>query len=422
MSNMPKENLPPIIQDLIYAEEYKLLDDPVGRAIKRVHRAGVADDFSISLIQSRVSRHKINQAFAGLFTIPKMSRGDLILGHDKNGNEIRIPSQYLNEPSLTVASTGSAKTARSKFMILQQADKVKGMWLFDLRKREFAILKPYLKRLNIDLIIIPGRKLRLNPLQVPEHTDPGDYAPNISETLTRILKLPARATKLSHSTILQLYRKFGILEGSQKYPTLFDLRESVARNKDANPQARQALVDSLDPLLLSLRDVLCYRLGWSTGELAKRHIVFELGGLAEQDKDLLLNTLFIGEFSSRISKGISNPKMDLLIYCDEAAKLVGQEDSSISDMIKLIRGTGIGLDLSVQSAQVASSILSNAPNRFLGRCTNSADYKIVGASMGLTQEQCRWLSINLVPGLFLGHVGQGSWRLPFLFRVPKLKI
>ena len=43
----------------------------------------------------------------------------------------------------------------------------------------------------------------------------------------------------------------------------------------------------------------------------------------------------------------------------EAARLVNDAESSISDMIGLIRGTGIGLDLSVQSAQVAPSIRSN---------------------------------------------------------------
>ena len=61
--------------------------------------------------------------------------------------------QFLNAHSLTVAGSGAGKTTASYFKILQIAPLVKGLWLFDLRKREFAILKPYLARLGIDLII-----------------------------------------------------------------------------------------------------------------------------------------------------------------------------------------------------------------------------------------------------------------------------
>ncbi len=419
---MAKEQLPQIIEDLLYAEERRLLDDPVGRAIKEVIQAGVADDFIRGFLHDRVRKNKIQEVFAGPFPMPHLTDGDLILGKDQRGNPISIPFYYFNEPSLNVGSTGSGKTTRGKFVALQMGTRVKGLWLPDFVKREFAALKPLFRRLGIDLIIVPARRLRLNPLQVPEHTNPLDYAPNISEILVRTLVLPPRATKLLHTTILSLYEEFRILEGSKYYPTLFDLRESIARNRKANPQAREAVIDSVDPVLLSLKDVLCYRYGWTTTELAKHHIGFEFGGVSETDKNLLFNTLIIGEFLSRISRNISNPTMDLYICCDEAARLVGKEDSSISNMIGLIRGTGIGLDLSVQSAQVASSIFSNTPNKFIGRCTNAADYKAVGSSIGLTQEQCRWLAIHLVPGTFLGHLGQGSWRFPFLFRVPKMNL
>ena len=172
---------------------------------------------------------------------------------------------------------------------------------------------------------------------------------------------------------------------------------------------------------MSIGSILRYRLAWKTNELAQKKIVFELGGVSEMDQDLILNTILLGEFSRRISKGISNPRMDLYINCDEAARLVGETDSSISDMIGLVRGTGIGLDLSVQSARVAPSILSNSANKFIGRCSSAADYEIVGSAIGLTREQRRWLATHLVPGLFVGSLGQG-WRHPFLFRIPRMSL
>ena len=97
-------------------------------------------------------------------------------------------------------------------------------------------------------------------------------------------------------------------------------------------------------------------------------------------------------------------------------------DTSISEWIGLIRGTGIGLDLSIQSAQLAHTILSNTPNKFIGRCASATDYDQMGSAIGLTVEQRRWLATHLVPGLFLGSLGQGSWRWPFLFRIPSFDL
>jgi hypothetical protein len=302
------------------------------------------------------------------------------------------------------------------------AGKVNGLWLFDFRKREFGLLAPYLERVGVKLNVVPARKLCLNPLQVPYGTDPREYAPNIADALKRVLKLPQRAEKLLHSTILQLQAEFGVRKGSQRYPTLFDLREAVAADKRANPQARQAIVDSLDPVLLSIGDVLCYWYGWTTRELAKRHLVFEFGGISDTDKDLLVNTLILSEFMSRISQGVSNPGMDLFICVDEAARIIGSSEHSIADLISVVRGSGIGLDLSLQSADVTRSVLSNVPNRFVGRVTSHTDLEVVGSSLGLTQEQRRWITRHLVPGTFVGQLGQGAWREPFVLRIPPMRL
>ena len=95
---------------------------------------------------------------------------------------------------------------------------------------------------------------------------------------------------------------------------------------------------------------------------------------------------------------------------------------SISDLIGLVRGTGIGLDLSAQSADVVSAVISNTANKFVGRCGSATDYNLIAAAMGMTNEQRHWLSLNLRPGLFVGQVGEGNWRRPFVVQIPKMKL
>ncbi len=413
------EKLPKLIEDLLYAEEHRLLNDSIGRAMKRAIGCGVADRFIMDFVDQRVRTHRIRQAFTGPFPMPKLTRGDFLIGLDLRGRPLFCPSQFFGEPSLTVGSTGCGKTTKSRFWLLQLAAK-NACWGLDMRKREFAILRPYLARIGVSLRVVPARQLKLNPLQVPYRTDPREYAPLIAEILVSALKSPPRATKLLHATILQVYAECGVLDGTERYPTLFDLRETVAADRGANRQAQQAVLDSLDPVLRSIPEVLAYRYGWTTHALARRHIIFEFGGISETDKDLLVNTLVLGEFVSRISQGISNPKMDLYICCDEAARLVRSSDDCMSDLITVVRGTGVSLDFALQSAELSKSIMSNSPNKFLGRCSSYSDLEVIGASMGLTRDQRRWVTKNLVPGMFVGQLGQGDWREPFVFRIPKM--
>lgn len=137
-------------------------------------------------------------------------------------------------------------------------------------------------------------------------------------------------------------------------------------------------------------------------------IAFLLGGTAETDKDLIVNTLVLQAFFQKLSLGISNPdKMSLFILCDDAARLVGRADSSISDVIQVARGCGIGMALLNQSAQMSPSVLSNTPNKMIGRCSSFHDLQVLGSSIALTAKHQQWLLRNLIPGLFLMSFGQG---------------
>ncbi len=208
-----------------------------------------------------------------------------------------------------------------------------------------------------------------------------------------------------------------------EFPTLYDVHRAVRDNQRANPQARQAILDALEPILFSLRDVLSYRRGWSTKDLADKRIVYELGGISDAEKDLILNTLLYQEFTSRIAQGISNASMSLWVCCDEAQRLVSPANPTggLSDLLSLVRGAGIGVDLAVQNAHVVPSILSNTAVKVIGRCGSASDYDVIGQAMGLTVEERRYLAHKLVPGTFLTQLGEGSWRYPFLCRVPRME-
>jgi len=72
-------------------------------------------------------------------------------------------------------------------------------------------------------------------------------------------------------------------------------------------------------------------------------MVFEYTGQPEAGKDLILNYLVLSEFISRVSRGISNPGMDLWMNIDEGQRLFSQKKelgghsgNSITDLAGLV--------------------------------------------------------------------------------------
>lgn len=421
---MRKNNPSQTTLDLLYAAQNGLLEDPVGRAIHRVIELGVAGSTEIGWLRERVCKHRTAQLFAGPFRQVPKTHGEIIIGMDSKKRPIRMSVQALCAHTLTLGGSGCGKTTKSRWMILQAGRFVRGLWMFDFRKREYRCLVPWFEAMGLETIVVPARMLRLNPLQVPFGVDARAWASRVADMLVQVFRLPPRATKLLNLTMLDLFERFGVTSGKTQYPTLFDLREAIAANRDANSQARSAIVDALDPVLVSIREVLCYRRGWSTSDLAKHRIVFEFDGITEVEKDLLLSSLVLPEFTARVAAGVSNTRINLLVCCDEAARLVSASGSSggIGDLIGLVRGTGIGLELAVQTADIAPTVLSNTATKFIGRCGSSADYNTMAEAMGLTTEQRRHMAQALVPGMFVGQFGEGDWRYPFLYRVPPVDL
>ena len=414
-----------LTEDFLYCHHEKLLDDEVGEAMRHIYNNGVCDDVIAGMFAHRVSKEKYKRAIYGvqLFKEPKLTEGNYIVGYDQYKKAIRSYIQYMNAHILTIAGSGAGKTNLSRFRILQVAHRIKRLWLFDNQKSEYAPVKPLLSETGVHLLVLPARVLRINPLQAPVGVTIQEWIPRVSDMLVQVLELPPRASKLLQSKLFSLYQRFQ--PEKNLYPTLYDLFELVRNDKELNPQARMALLDSIEPVLLSLSPkVLAYRYGWPSSELAKRHICFQFAGVSETDKNLLLNTLVLSEFTHRISCGISNQQMDLMIVVDEAQRLCSSKDnfSAIAALIGLVRGTGIGLDLSLQSAHgLIPQIISNTASKIVGRCSSGMDYEAAGKSTGLDSKQIEWLQMNFEPGMFVGKFGEGPFRYPFVFRVPLIK-
>lgn len=420
-----------IDKKILIGSEMGVFNNPLGRKLRQLHGLGVLDPWTIGQINSKVDKRLRKEAYRrNPFKQPQLHSGELTLGADDKHCSVKSPIQYMNAGSLLVANTGSGKTTLISYYATQIAHHVRGMWLVDLRKKEFRLLKAEFANRGIDLVIVRSRKFKINPLQVPVHVDPYEYASTIADVLVKVLNLPPRASVLLSSSIIKMYKKFNIFNGGQKYPTLFHLFEEVRNNRAANSQARQAILDNLEAILLAFgTEMLGYYRGWPVHELAKLHLALELSGQPEAGKDLVLNYLVVAELISRISQGISNQGMDLWMSIDEGQRLfsqkkesIGHGGNSITDLAGLVRGIGVGLFISVLTPDdLSSKIPAITSTKLIGRCGTIGDYTAAGQFIGLTKEQIFWCAHNMKPGMFVGQVSDGPWRYPFLFKVPKMR-
>jgi len=404
--------------------------DPFGRKLLRLYQLGILDPWTTGQINKRVDKALHRKAFTSdtMFKEASLNSGELLLGADYYcKGPLTTHLQYLNAGSLLTGNTGSGKTTLVSHFARQIAQHVKGMWLVDLRKKEFRLLRPLFLQYGIELLIIRSHAFKLNPLQIPSRVDPREYAATMADVLAKVLNLPPRASVLLSSTIVKLYHQYNVSNGGRRFPTLFHLFEAVRNDKIANAQARQAILDNLEMILLSLGPaVLGYYRGWNIHELAELKLALELTGFPESGKDLILNTLVASEFIFRIATGISNKNMDLWMSLDEGQRLFSQHKeistytgNSITDLAGLVRGAGIGFFISVLTPDdLSSRIPSITSTKIMGRCGSIPEYTAAGRYMGLTPEQITWCAHHMVPGMFVGQIGDGKWRHPFLFTIP----
>ncbi len=431
MARLDKDGLSNFDRDLLYGLEHGLLGDPFGQWARLACDVGLKDSKIVEEVESRAHRHRRHLALRGVpFPEVRFDQGEVVLGVDPTSNSrpLGVRLRTFAGHALVIATTGAGKTTRNYFLALQMGRLVPAVWLFDLRKREWSKLVSCFARLGKELLLVPGRALKLNPLQVPHAVDPAQWAAVCAEMLTSVLRLPHRASRMIQTVIFHLYRQFGVIDGGASYPTLWDLFQAVKTKRDANPQSRLAVLDNLEPVLLSLGpEVLGYRFGWRTHDLARYALDFELTGLTETDQNLLLNTLLLSEFTSRVAQGLSNVPLNLWVCLDEAQRLCAAapqgEGSVITDLIGLTRGVGIGLDLSAQSTHgLAPPVLSNTNIKQIGRCGSLTDIQAIGSCMGLSSEQVRFIQQKLETGSFVTQLSDGAQRAPFLCRVPRMNL
>ena len=420
-----------VFRDIVWGIHHDAFDNEIGKALIRAWSLGARDPKIGNLIQAQVHPLQVREAFGELlpFRKPRLQSGKIVLGASSDGREVRVPLPWLNAGLLLVGNTGASKTNLIKWLIVQIASLVKGLWTTDLYKQDLRHLKPLLSRVGVHWVVLRPRDLRLNILQA--EGDPATYVPLAIDLLNRVLEVPVRAVSILRAVCFQLYDEFGIWRGRRdEWPTLFDCYEQIKATPGLNVPAREALLDRLGALLVQVTPVVAAnRSAWKPSELSRYHIDFEMRGASEQIRTLTVSHLLFSVLYHRLEQGASNRRLDTVIAFEDAQRFFSDRSSTSQDITPveeiagLIRGTGISLWGACQSmAGLARGLIPNLTTKIMGRLGSHEDYRRLGADMGMNPQQIEWAKLHLGPGQFVAQVAEGQWRRPFVLKVPRLDV
>ncbi len=357
---------------------------------------------------------------------PQYFRDHVLLGKIKGTNSpFWYPIPDLTKHLLMLGKTGSGKTNLLYLVIAQLLQRV-AVWIFDYKQdfRHLVRMFPG-KFLVFDLV----KTFKCNPLCPPPGVHPKKWLGIVSDLFCRCNSLLEGSLGLLVGEIDKLYKKHGIYDGSEKYPSFYELYERL-KNLPLNPRSRtegyrESIINRLFAFLSINPDIYDCSKGYPLDELTNKNVIFELHGLLDNQARFWINLLLYWIFCYRIEKKQRGSGLLNLIVFDEAKNVYSPYTNpnigfaNISLITSLIREFGLGIAAADQAANLDSSIFANSFSKILFPLGDGADLKKAQASMSLSNEQ-----IEYIHKLQIGEaiVRFPAYPKPFVLQIPRFPL
>lgn len=272
--------------------------------------------------------------------------------------------------------------------------------------------------------------LHLNPLRPPPGTDPRTWLKKLIEILAHAYFLGEGVMFLLQEALDEAYRKFGVYEGSGRYPTFHDvhaiLRARKVTGREANWMA--STLRATGSLTYGpTAETLASREQTDIRSLLDRNVILELDALTDADKVFLVETLLLYIHHIRLGEPQREALKHVLLV-EEAhhvflrAKQEAAGGEPITDVIlREIRELGEAVILVDQHpSQIAVTALGNT------YCTIAMNLKH-RADVVTVADACL---LDLVQRDHIGRLPVGTavvklqdrWVSPFMVRFPRVPI
>jgi DNA helicase HerA-like ATPase len=318
----------------------------------------------------------------------------LYLGQTQNQDRVyTLTEDDLLQHILASGQSGSGKTTLF-YNLMTQLDSP--FWAFD-RKQDYRHLTNQID----DLLVLPWKKLKLNPLKPPPGVAPDRWNNIFSIIFSQSFNLLTGSEGFLTTAVAQTYVKYDLYqEQPDSYPCLYDLTNLVRSDEISVGPASASYKDRvywrLNPLLMTVGEIFHCSEGYPIHELIQRNVVFEIGGLNRNLQRFLQQILFAYIYEYLLAKGMRDEGLQLVLFADEAKQLFSvyleRQDASgipeIDDMLAKARQMGLSTVAADQEpTKLTDSLKANTKTKILLPVADQKQFQAISESMNLDRRQ-----------------------------------
>lgn len=415
------------------AKEVQEQDKPyILNAMKRIRAFShnpILVNQAVNDVRLRLERQK-----AKLFSVtnsfplpdPKILAGDIYVGNTAGSNlPVCLPLRRINENIGIWGRLGSGKTNLSIILCMGLYQLGIPVRIYDY-KDEYRNLLTYIE----DMVVLNRKYDKCNPLEAMD--DPRAHLQFIGDTLQQDFNLRPETKFMLINYMDELYKRYGIYEGSKAYPSIYNLKDFLLEEAN-NPKISSAkkrkiytCIEIFDSLINSLGDMLDCSTGYSEQKLSNIKIVsHELSGISSNIQSWMTKlkvkdlhrTCFLDKERNKLKKvGVfEEAKMSF-------AESLHQSSTSV-DYIKQLftqgRSSGFGSIITDQNKnQLADFVLNNLSCQFCFSLSSPQEIRPMAFSLGCNDEQVKSFHYLNLPYSVMSPTG----RPPFMIRIPRIPI
>ena len=323
----------------------------------------------------------------------ELTLGTIVVG-DEEAGYCKLPINSLTRHMILYAQTGHSKTTA----IYGMTD--------DLNLLNVPFLWPDLKedgrklhRQYQDLIVIPWREFRWNPLRPPPGMDLKEWWQNFAQTSGRSWGTFHAGPNYLLEFLDELYVDY---EKNGKIPNLLDLYQLIVLTKETSRKRLDyfdVVYNRLRTITSILGKMLNCEVGVPTEQLLDHQVILELNGLRTEEQVWLVEILLTWIYHYRLVQRHRSEHLRHVIILDECHRwfYAGKDYSETTREMGMptmdtfptqFRDFGEGLICTTNlPSRVSQSLHSNTLIKITGNLGSGNDVDAVAEAMGLNDEE-----------------------------------
>jgi len=292
--------------------------------------------------------------------------------------------------------------------------------------------REYRKLANVieDFIVITPKNLNLNFFEPPTRKmNPMDWAQIISEIIQLESRFMTHSKNVLFDILTRLYRKMGVLDGSENYPTAADILKELEILKEKAREMRDyRIMDSYNVLINRFLDfvnleIFSVKKSVPLEAMMSRNIIFETENLKSETYSTIVSTLLGKIYFYRFYHSFDHL---ILSVIEEARKVMNAKrdrdfnitsDPYIVELFTKSRKFQLAYAvISQEPSSISQVIKANCGTQFLLSLFEGNEVQAAAKSMNLSKEQLDFFYREIKVGR--GLCRYSGYPYPFIIQIP----